>query len=221
MAGFTKDATVRQAIRLNKIIKKAKETNNEILFTKIGDENDLKILAISDAALNRRENKTQSIMGKAVFLSNLDETKVCPIILKSKSIHTVCKSAKDAETRGFEKTAEEAIYIARSLKEILTGHRNHDQLPVTMVTDSQSLVDSINSSRQIESKLLRCTIKWIKQMVDSGYINNIRWCDTNVCLSDALTKPGSKLASVLLEVCSSGRMIDLKFSKKKNAREGI
>ena len=130
MASFTKDATVKQAQRLNKVVRKASELDNEILYSKIGDETDLKILAISDAALNKRENKTQSIMGKSVFLSNLAETKVCPIVLKSKTIQTVCRSAKDAETRGFEKTAEEAIYIARSLKEILTarttaGHYGH------------------------------------------------------------------------------------------------
>ena len=90
-----------------------------------------------------------------------------------------------------------------------------------MVTDSQSLIDSINSTRQIESKLLRCTIKWIKQMVDSGFLNTIRWCDTEVCLSDVLTKQGSKLGNALLNVCSTGEMIDLKYSKKKSMRGNL
>ena len=90
-----------------------------------------------------------------------------------------------------------------------------------MITDSQSLIDSINSTKQIESKLLRCTIKWIKQMVDSGFINSIRWCDTEVCLSDCLTKQGSKLGITLLKICAKGEMIYLKFSNKKRLKENM
>ena len=90
-----------------------------------------------------------------------------------------------------------------------------------MITDSQSLIDSINSTKQIESKLLRCTIKWIKQMVDSGFINSIRWCDTEVCLSDCLIKQGSKLGNTLLKICANGEMIDLKYSNKKRLKENM
>ena len=57
-------------------------------------------------------------------------------------------------------------------------------------------------------------------MVDSGFINTIPWCDTDVCLSDVFTKQGSKLTRDLVKVCSSGNMIDLKFSKKK-AKESL
>ena len=89
MAGYTKDAKVREAQRLNKLVKKAKENENKILYSYIGEEDELKILAISDAALNKREDKTQSIMRKSIFLSNKDESKVCPIMLKAKSIQKV------------------------------------------------------------------------------------------------------------------------------------
>jgi hypothetical protein len=84
-----------------------------------------------------------------------------------------------------------------------------------MVTDSQSLLDSIESTKQVEEKLMRPIIKWIKQMMDSGAVSNMRWCDTCVCLSDAFTKPGSRLNQTLLEVFRTGNMINLSYSTKK------
>ena len=73
----------------------------------------MKILAISDGGLNRREDRTKSVMGKMIFLSNKEETKVAPLLWKSKTIKTVCNSAKTAETRACDTTIEDAIYLAR------------------------------------------------------------------------------------------------------------
>jgi hypothetical protein len=110
-------------------------------------------------------------MGRFLFLSNKEETKVVPLMWKSKSIPTVCKSAKDAETRACDKTIEDAIYVARCIHEIYTGERG----------EAQPLIDSVNSSKQVENKLLRPVIKFMKQMLDAKMINSMRWCDTVVC----------------------------------------
>ena len=56
-------------------------------------------------------------------------------------------------------------------------------------TDSQSLVDSLESSKQIDSKLLRPIIKFMKQMLDGKMINIVGWINTEVCMADILTKP--------------------------------
>ena len=83
------------------------------------------------------------------------------------------------------------------------------------VTDSQSLLDSIDSTKQVEEKLMRPIVKWIKQVLDSGAVSSIRWCDTCVCVSDAFTKPGSRLNETQVEIFRTGQMIDLSFSTKK------
>ena len=215
LAGYNKEATVRNIKMINKIVDKAKKTKGTVKYSRIGDFSDLKILAISDGGLNRREDRTQSVMGKTIFLSNKNETKVAPILWKSKTIQTVCKSAKTAETRALDKTLEDAIYLARCVHEIYTGERGEKQIPVDAVTDSQSLLDSIESTKQVEEKLMRPVIKWIKQVMDSGAVSTIRWCDTCVCVSDAFTKPGSKLNQTLNEIFATGQMIDLSFSNKR------
>ena len=179
----------------------------------------MKVLAISDGGLNRREERTQSIMGEIIFLSSKDEKRVSPLLWKAKSIRQVCKSAKTAETRSCEKTMEDAIYLARSLKEIYSGQRGIGQLTVQMVTDSKSLIESLNSTKRVEEKLMRPIIKWMKQCLDNRFMEQIRWCDTKVCLGDIFTKPGARLTQDLLEIIRTGEMIDLFWSDKRKDGE--
>ena len=215
LATQSKNATVSDLRKINKTVDKAKKSNGVVKYSKIGKFDDLKILAISDGGLNRMENRTLSVMGKSVFLSNREETRVAPLLWKSKTIQTVCKSAKTAETRACDKVMEDGIYLARCVHEIYTGERGTGQIPVQVVTDSQSLLDSLESTKQVEEKLMRPVIKWMKQMLDSKAISNVRWCDTCVCVSDAFTKPGSKLNQTLLEIFKTGKMIDLSYSTKR------
>ena len=86
---------------------------------------------------------------------------------KSKTIPTVCKSSKDAETRALNKTNEDSIYVAGCIQEIYSGQRGERQVQVDIATDSKPLVDSVNSSRQVDNKLLRPIIKFVKQTLDS------------------------------------------------------
>ena len=203
---------------MNKLIQRAKKTSGIIKYSKVCDDpKDIKILGISDASHLKKEEKTKGVMGRVIYLSNQDETKVCPIGWKSKVIQTVCKSAKAAETRALDKCVEESIYVARCLKEILTGERGNAQVCVDVRTDSESLLDSLTSSRQNDDKLLRPTVKWPSQMIDAHMVNSIKWVDTKQCLADVLTKAGNdRLTAKLMDVMKTGNMIDLNYSDKKS-----
>ena len=215
MSSHGKDATKKELKAINKVMKKAKEHESLIRYSKVGEFEDLKILAVTDGAYLKLEQKTKSIMGRFLFLSNKEETKVVPLMWKSKSIPTVCKSAKDAETRAADKTIEDAIYVARCIREIYTGERGEAQIQVDVVTDSQPLIDSVNSSKQVENKLLRPIIKFMKQMLDAKMISSMRWCDTKVCVADMLTKSGSPLTKPVMNILRSNKMIDLSKSDKR------
>ena len=115
----------------------------------------MKVLAISDASYCKTEDKMKSIEGR--FLSKLEETRVSPIMWKARTKARVCKIPKDAETRAVDKCAEDAIYKARCIQENYTGKRGESQIRVDM-SDSKSLINSLNSTRQVESKMLiSCT----------------------------------------------------------------
>ena len=70
LAGHGKNATVGELKKLNKVVKKAKDVEGKVRYSHIGEFKDLKILAKSDGTLNKREDRTQSVMGKMVFLAN-------------------------------------------------------------------------------------------------------------------------------------------------------
>ena len=213
----TKSATIGNMKDANKAIRKAKALKGEIRYGRIGDLSKVKILGISDASYLKQEDKTKSVMGRMIFLSSHEEDRVAPIMWKTKTIPTVCKTVKDAETRAADKCVEDSIYIARTIMEIYTGLRGDSQLPVDICTDSQSLVDSLESTKQIDSKLLRPIVKFMKQMLDSQMINIIKWVDTEVCMADILTKPARcVLTAKVMEVLKTGNMLDLTWTSKKS-----
>ena len=108
-----------------------------------------------------------------------------------------------------DKTAEKAIYLAQTIHEVYTGKCGEDQIPVTMITYSQPLIDSIGSTNQVTEKLTRPIVRWLQQMGDKGAITDIIWCDMHSCLPYIMTKPGSGLTNKVLNTYSSGHMIDL------------
>ena len=103
---------------MNKVIKKAKDNDSFVKYVRVGKLDEMKVLVINDGAYLKLEEKTKSVMGRFILLSNKEETKVALLLWKSKCIPTVCKSAKDAETRAADKAIEDGIYITRSIKEI-------------------------------------------------------------------------------------------------------
>ena len=78
----------------------------------------LKILAYCDASYCTVEERTRSVAGKMVFLSNENEKDVNPLYWKSKTIPQVSKSTKSAETRAMDAYADDAVDLARIIKQI-------------------------------------------------------------------------------------------------------
>ena len=219
MSCHSRDAKVGDLKRMNKTIKKMKSKKVKIRYTKVGDFDQIKVLAVTDGAYNKLEEKTISVAGRIIFLSNDDESVVTPIMWKAKSIPTVCKSAKAAETRAADKCVDDAVYIARTINEIYKGERGESQIPVDVVTDSQALIDGLNLTQRIEEKLLWPIIKYLKQCMDARMVRNVRWCDTNVCLADIFTKSSAPLIDTVLEIVESNKLINLNRAKKRNGGE--
>ena len=215
MSYKNRNAKVEDIKEMNKIIRKAKSDTSEVRFQKVGDLKDLKILVVTDGSYLRMEEKTKSVGGRFIFLSNLQETKVSPLMWKSKTIPTVCKSAKAAETRAADKAIDDGIACARTIFELYTGSRGENQLPVTVLTDSQSLLDSIDSTKQVDEKLIRPLVQFMKDAKASNWVTEMRWVDTNLCMADMMTKSGSKLVDKTMAVMRSGNMFDTKAEKRR------
>ena len=84
----------------------------------------------------------------------------------------ICKSVKSAETRSLDLGMEDAIYMSKMMHELYTGKSSDaHHMPVEMITDSKTLYDTIQSSKQIDEKTMRHILAWIKQtgVVDKSY----------------------------------------------------
>ena len=57
---------------------------------------------------------------------------------------------------------------------------------------------------------------WFQQAIEAGYVTDLRWCDTKVCLAYMLTKAGSPLTDTVREIVQTGKMIDLNQTFKQN-----
>ena len=117
---------------------------------------------------------------------------------------------KSAETRSLDDGLDDAIHSARVIMEVYTGTINLKepaQIPVTARTDSKSLWESLNNTRQCEEKLLRSTVAGIKELLELGHVTSVDWVPADQQLADCLTKKGSaKKADRLLSVANSNKL---------------
>lgn len=211
LAFKNKDAKISDLKEANKAVERIKNYTNVVEYKKVGSYGDLKIVAISDASFKKIDSGAKSVAGRIVFLSNKDETRVSPLMWKGKTIATTCKSAKCAETRALDKLIDDAIYCARMIAELYEGKTDpENQIPVTIYCDNQGLLDSVNSTQQIEEKLLRPTIQYIKDTILYMWVSELKWVDTANCLADALTKINSNVREKLMSILRTGNMINLK-----------
>ena len=95
---------------------------------------------------------------------------VLPIFWKSYNIQKVCHSSKEAETKNILKLVDKSLYQAKMVEQVLFG--NNRKVRVDLYTDSQALIDSIVSSRQVDGKMLRPIIAdMMEKLIDREAIS--------------------------------------------------
>ena len=83
-----------------------------------------------------------------------------------------------------------------------------------IVTDSEPLLDSIGSSKQIEEKMLRDTIKDMKDMLEEGSVDNFRWICSKNMIADSLTKQKKDMLD-LMRIVDENRYKGINYQQKK------
>ena len=72
--------------------------------------------------------------------------------------------------------------------ELLLFGKYEQKLPVRIITDSEALLESIASTKQIERKSLRMTVQELKDRLMSGDVKSYQWIPTKEMWADGLTK---------------------------------
>merc|ERR1712112_206678 len=97
----------------------------------------------------------KAIGGMMMMIANKEMTKASPVMWKAKQIERVCHSSKDAETLALSKILDKITFLARQIEMLMFG-KYEQRIPVR-ITDSEPLLESIASTKQVERRSLRMT----------------------------------------------------------------
>ena len=164
---------------VNRVIEKIKKEENKVVYSKLGEKERFQMIGIVDVSY-----KTE---GNDGMIANEELTRASPVMWKAKQIERVCHSSKDAETLAMLKMVDEITYMAMQIETVMFG-KYEQRMPVKVYTDSEPLLESIASTRQIERKNLRKTIEGLKERLMEGDVKAYQWIPTKEMWSDGLTK---------------------------------
>ena len=181
------EAKIRDLKRINHVVQRIHSKPNRVVFTKVGNKEDLVVFGLGDASY-RTDDK--SIGGNLILLGSKSTYDAVPIFWKSKTIRKVCHSAKAAETRNLSKLVDDSVFFATQLGQLLFGKTMKESitLPVRLFTDSRPLLESIGSTKQVEERLLRNTITDLKEKLEDTSVESYSWLETKEMIADILTK---------------------------------
>ena len=137
-------ATLGDLMAINGVVKRVRSKRNMVKFTKIGEKEDLMITGVGDASYKVGE---KAICGNIVLLRD------------KKQIQKICHSSKDAETKNVVKLVDKSMYQGRVVEQLLFDSKR--KVGVEILTDSEPLLDSIGSTKQVEVKMMREVIEEI------------------------------------------------------------
>ncbi len=87
-----------------------------------------------------------------------------------------------------ENAADTAIGLGRQLNQIQTGKVTPNPGKIIVCTDSKSLLESLNSTKQVDEAPMLLNVARLKDMRYKGDIKQFKWVPTKDMLADALTK---------------------------------
>ena len=101
---------------------------------------------------------------------------------------------------------DDAIFVARIVNEVYTGQKGNKQIDLTVKCDNMGVKESLESTHQIEEKLLRPLIEHIKGLLSRKWIKTVDWVRSEECHADVLTKKGAAAcAKKILKIFKTGR----------------
>ena len=193
-------ATVKNLKDVNKCIRKLKSEEVFIKFPKlVGDVRSWSIVVYSDGAFANLPDGTSSSGGYIMFLEDAAGNTA---VLKwsVNKIQRVVRSPLAAEAMTMQEAIGDVMFTKEVLREVFG--KEVDELKIKVVIDSQSLWDAVYSTLQVDDKMLRINIAFIKQMVEKLNIEVI-WEKGSRMIADALSKKQTK-KNILLDAVQSG-----------------
>ena len=201
IAGRVKNATVEEAKRVNKIIKKVKSEEVTLKFQPLGQK--LEMHLYTDASFgNLSDGGSQ---GGYVLMLKDENDKGNLIGWQSKRIRRVVKSTLASEALALSDGIDNAFSLASLAGEIIYGAKKK-QIPIHCHVDNNDLVQAIHSKKNVSDKRLRIEINSIKEMIEREEICKIKWIESQKQIANSLTKKDAD-TSLLLHCIKIGKVV--------------
>ena len=192
-------SALKQAHSVMKALKKAPAF---LRISNLGNLNNCQLWVFSDAAHRNLNNNTDSAGGYITFIVNIKDGNCAPIEWRSNKIKRKVSSTLAAEMLALSNALEAAIGTRDQIYEMSAGKIN---LKIKAITDNKSARDAIYSEKANDQKRLRAEIAGIKETIDNGEIEEIKWVAGQYMLADILTKKGVKRHN-LMSVLQQGKI---------------
>ena len=180
-------ATVDDLRRVARCIKKSKELDVKVKFSKLGDLEKAVILVYGDGAHGNLWDGVSSTEGKLVLAVG-EKGKCCPLTWASNKIDRVVRSPLAAETVAFTDAVDEGGFCRALMEEVL-GLQKGD-MDLVVVTDSNSLHEALGTTGNIKDRRSRIDIVALRQCSEKGEFT-LAWQPRTEMLADPLTKRGA------------------------------
>ena len=193
-ATVASSATVRDALQLNKVIKRVQNSTSFITYPSL-EFSTIHVRVYTDGSYNSLPNGF-SQGGQIAFLAD-SQGNSCPIAWKSSKLKRVVRSALASETLSLCDGCELAHYLSALIEPIGISKQ-----PVQGYIDSQSLFEALGTTSQVTDRRLRVEISALRQMIEDGDVR-VNWLPKEQQLADALTKPTAS-DKLLVQVLQEG-----------------
>ena len=152
--------------------------------------------------LNKRTKDTiQNVIQNCQVCRQFKKTPPRPKVGMSKAVTT-------NQVVSLDSGIEDSLYLAKIVHEICSGilGKNAGQIDICLRTDSKTLTDTLQSTKQVQEKTIRHIVAWIKQQIDEKKVNSVDWVCSEDQLADVLTTRGVKTEPIL-SILKAGKIL--------------
>lgn len=180
-------ATVRDVLQANKAVRKAKSHDVSLKYLSTFDIKSWYIIGYTDASFgNLSDGGSQGAY--MIFLCDSYGHSAL-MTWQSRRIRRAVNSTLAAECVAAVETAEACIHLKCLMQEIMNKN-NLREIPIRILCDNRSLVDSAHASTAVNNKRLQIEVGILRDMIQKAELEEFRWIPTGLQVANALTKAG-------------------------------
>ena len=187
-------ATLEDAKKVMRVLNKLNENEGFLTYRSLGDLEKVMIKLYCDGSYGKL-NGHQSVTGTVSFLEGYENASV--VDWSSKKLAVPVKSALAAEAEAASDAYGKAMFL-KALYEDMTGVKN---VQITIVTDSNSLKQNVESDNLCKDKRTAISVSILREAKEQGHIS-IEWTEGKHQLADIFNQSGFLLIKTKARVAT-------------------